>query len=70
MKVEGMKIGTAALANDRVLNIKLQELGHHRNVRNLNFLIPPEANAREVSVEVFHGIRIIVRAPMRKKQHL
>lgn len=66
MKIEGLKIGTAALASENVLNIKLHEVeGASPKVRNINFLIPPEADPRQVSVEVYNGNSIIIRAPIR-----
>ncbi|KAK2585246.1 hypothetical protein KPH14_009947 [Odynerus spinipes] len=64
MKTEGFKISTAALAMENVLNIKLQELGGKRHLRNINFLIPPEANAEIASIEMFDDNTIFMRAPL------
>lgn len=66
MKTDGLKISTAALATENVLNIKLQELGGRRHLRNINFLIPPEANARLASIEMFDGNTIFMRTPLEK----
>lgn len=63
MKSEGLKVGTATLATENMLNIKLHSSENLSYVRNLNFLIPPEANAKEVSIEVFNDT-IFMRAPV------
>lgn len=67
IKVEGLKVGTAALATEEILNVKMHEIEGTKQVKNFNFLIPPEANALKVSVEVFNGNTIFVRAPLKKK---
>ncbi|XP_043669010.1 uncharacterized protein LOC122629541 [Vespula pensylvanica] len=64
IKTEGFKVSTAALATENVLNIKLQELGGRRHVRNINFLIPTEANAKIASIEVFDDNTIFMRVPL------
>lgn len=64
MKIEGFKVCTAALATDNVLNIKLQELGGRCHLRNINFLIPPEANGKIASIEMFDKNTIFMRAPI------
>lgn len=66
MKTEGLKIGTATLATENMLNIKLHSSEELSNVRNINFLIPPEANAKEVSIEICNN-KIFMRAPVKKK---
>ncbi|XP_011298140.1 uncharacterized protein [Fopius arisanus] len=66
MKIEGLKVMTAALAADDVLNIRLQEVKNPNAIRNINFFIPIEANAQLVSVEVFGGGTIYIRAPVGK----
>ncbi|XP_015590461.2 uncharacterized protein LOC107265488 [Cephus cinctus] len=67
IKVAGLKVGTAALATEDILNVKMQEVEGGQRIRNFNFEIPPEANARKVSVEVFNGDTIFVRAPLKGK---
>lgn len=64
IKTEGFKVSTAALATENVLNIKLQELGGRHHVRNINFLIPTEANAKIASIEVFDDNTIFMRVPL------
>ncbi|XP_015111382.1 uncharacterized protein LOC107037368 [Diachasma alloeum] len=64
MRIEGLKVMTAALAADDVLNIRLQEAKNPSAIRNINFFIPIEANAQLVSVEVFGGETIYIRAPV------
>lgn len=64
MKIEGFKVSTAALATENVLNIKLRELGGQRHVRNINFFIPMEANAKIASIEVFDDNTIFMRVPL------
>ncbi|KAK9309740.1 hypothetical protein QLX08_000729 [Tetragonisca angustula] len=66
MKIEGLKVGTATLATENMLNIKLLSSEEISNVRNINFLIPPEADAKEVSIEIVNDT-ILMRAPVRKK---
>ncbi|KZC05929.1 hypothetical protein WN55_06104 [Dufourea novaeangliae] len=66
MKIEGLKVGTANLANENTLNIKLHSSDDWSPVRNFNFQMPREANAKKVSVEVFNDT-IFVRAPLRKR---
>ncbi|CAL7938370.1 unnamed protein product [Xylocopa violacea] len=63
MKTEGLKVGTATLATENMLNIKLLSLEDLSNVRNLNFLIPLEADAKQVSIEVLNDT-IFIRAPL------
>lgn len=65
-KIEGLKVGTATLAVENMLNIKLHSSDDLLYVRNLNFLIPADANARKVSVEIFNDT-IFIRAPLKKK---
>ncbi|XP_014600094.1 PREDICTED: uncharacterized protein LOC106784755 [Polistes canadensis] len=64
MKIEGFKVSTAALATENVLNIKLRELGGQRHVRNINFFIPMEANAKIASIEIFDDNTIFMRVPL------
>ncbi|KAI4496142.1 hypothetical protein M0802_008009 [Mischocyttarus mexicanus] len=64
MKIEGFKVSTAALAMENVLNIKLLELGGRRHVRNINFLIPMEANAKVASIEVLDDNIILMKVPL------
>ncbi|XP_033207901.1 uncharacterized protein LOC117167232 [Belonocnema kinseyi] len=66
IKIEGLKVSAAAVATENVLNIKMQETEGRKNVRNLNFLIPEEADPRKASVEIFGGNTIFVMAPLRK----
>ncbi|CAD1476746.1 unnamed protein product [Heterotrigona itama] len=66
MKTEGLKVGTATLATENMLNIKLHSSEEISNVRNINFLIPPEADAKEVSIEIVNDT-ILMRAPVKKK---
>ncbi|XP_076678133.1 uncharacterized protein LOC143374119 [Andrena cerasifolii] len=66
VKIEGLKVGTATLAVENMLNIKLHSSDDLLYVRNLNFLIPADANARKVSVEIFNDT-IFMRAPLKKK---
>lgn len=68
LKTEGFKVETATLATENILNIKLHSSEDLSHVRNLNFLIPPEASAKKVSVEIFDDT-IFVRAPLKKKKH-
>ena len=69
IQVEGFKVSTAALATENVLNIKIQETEGRKDVRNLNFFIPEEADPRKASVEIFNGNTIFIRAPLRKLIH-
>lgn len=66
MKIEGLKVGTATLATENMLNIKLHSSEEISNVRNINFLIPPEADAKEVLIEIVNDT-ILMRAPVKKK---
>lgn len=66
MKIEGLKVGTATLATENMLNIKLHSSEEISNVRNINFLIPSEADAKEVSIEIVNDT-ILMRVPVRKK---
>lgn len=66
MKIEGLKVGAATLATENTLNIKLHDYQDWSRIRNLNFQMPPEANAKKASVEVAND-KIFVRAPIRKR---
>lgn len=66
IKIEGLKVGTATLVTENMLNIKLHSTEDWSDIRNLNFLIPSEANAKKVSIEIFNDT-IFMRAPLKKK---
>ncbi|XP_012281623.1 uncharacterized protein LOC105700394 [Orussus abietinus] len=67
MKIQGIKVGSAALASQDILNVKIQETEGCKQVRNLNFHIPPEADVKKASVEVFNGDTVFVRAPLKRR---
>lgn len=64
MQVEGLKVVTAALATNNILNIRLQELTEPHTIKNINFFIPDAADVRLTSVEIFNGRTICIRAPL------
>ncbi|CAK9794902.1 hypothetical protein ANTPLA_LOCUS160 [Anthophora plagiata] len=66
MKTTGLKVETATLATDNMLNIKLHSSEDLSYVKNLNFLIPHQANAKEVSIEIFNDT-ISLRAPIKNR---
>ncbi|KOC63647.1 hypothetical protein WH47_00715 [Habropoda laboriosa] len=66
MMTTGLKVETATLATDNMLNIKLHSSDDLSYVKNLNFLIPHEANAKEVSIEILNDT-IFMRAPIKKR---
>lgn len=66
MKTEGLKVVTAILATENILNIKLHSSEDLSTVRNLNFFMPIDANAKEVSIEILNDT-IFMRAPLKEK---
>ncbi|KAK0093101.1 hypothetical protein PV326_014288 [Microctonus aethiopoides] len=65
MKLKGLKLIATELTSGNILNIRLQEEKEPYIIRNMNFLIPTEADANLVSIEMFNDDIIAIRAPLR-----
>lgn len=65
MRLKGLKLIATELTSGNILNIRLQEEKEPYIIRNINFLIPTEADANLVSIEMFNDDIIAIRAPLR-----
>ncbi|KAK0162867.1 hypothetical protein PV327_006609 [Microctonus hyperodae] len=65
MRLKGLKLIASELTSGSILNIRLQEEKEPYIIRNINFLIPTEADANLVSIEMFNDDIIAIRVPLR-----
>lgn len=65
MRLQGLKIVTASLVPNDILNIRLQELNPPYLIRNINFIIPIDVNASEILVKVNDNNKVSIHAPMK-----